>query len=240
MRGIILSGGLGTRLGHLTKVINKHLLPIYDRPMIYYPIQTLVNAGIKEILIVLGGNNPGDFISLLKNGEDFGVNITYVYQSNPTGGIANALALAENFSNKDSVSVILGDNCTDFDIKKSVDSFNIGSKIFLKEVEDPQNFGVVKFNNEMNSIIEIIEKPINPPSNYAVTGLYIFDNKVFEYIKNCKISARGQLEIVDVINQYIQKNSIEYEYLTGYWHDTGNPVSLLEASQYWYNKSIKK
>jgi glucose-1-phosphate thymidylyltransferase len=245
MRGIILAGGLGTRLNPLTKIVNKHLLPVYNKPMIYYPIETLIKAGITEIAIVVSGKSPGQFIEILKNGEEFGLkNIVYLYQDKPDGGVLDAISLAEKFANNDNVCIILGDNCTDFNINKSVKNFTEGAHIFLKKVPDPENFGVVKFSNKKqfskdnsgSSILEIIEKPITPPSDCAVCGIYICDSKIFEYSKLCKPSARNQLEIVDALNYYIQNKNLKFSYLNGYWHDAGTPDNLFESSEYWYNK----
>lgn len=238
MKGVILAGGLGTRLYPLTFATNKHLLPIYNKPMIYYPIQTLVNAGIKEILIIVSGPHSGHFIHVLKNGQDFGTNhIEYAYQEKPNGGIADALALAEDFANHDSIAAILGDNTTDADISKTISEFQDGAMVFLKKVPDPQRFGVPKFDESHEKIIEIIEKPKDPPSNYAVTGLYIYDNTVFDFIRKCTPSPRGELEITEVNNHYIKEGKLKWAELEGFWQDAGNFDALFNASLFWYNKN---
>ncbi len=235
MRGVITAGGEGTRLGPLTQVVNKHLLPVYSKPMIYYPIETLVKAGIKEILIVVSGQFGGDFIRILKNGKEFGLNkIEYAYQEKP-GGIAEALSLAENFAGSDNIAVMLGDNTADIDISDNVRNFNHGCHIFLKEVPNPQSFGVPTFKD--SKITEIIEKPFDPKSPYAVTGIYLYDNKVFDYIRQCKPSKRNELEISDVNNLYIQNNNLTYSFLSGFWKDAGSADNLFLANQYWYEKA---
>ena len=204
MKGLILAGGLGTRLYPLTHFTNKHLLPIYDQPMVFYPIHTLVKAGIDDILIVVGGNHAGHFIKVLNNGKDLGIrHLEYAYQDGE-GGIPSALSLAENFADKGPICVILGDNTTDADISKPIKNFVDGAVMFLKKVPDPQRYGVPVFSGK--KIIRVEEKPKKPKSDYASTGLYIFDNKCFDYIRTCKPSARGELEIPDVQNQYIKKN----------------------------------
>lgn len=248
MRGVILCGGLGTRLYPLTITANKHLLPVYSKPMIFYPIETLIKAGIKELLIITSGPHAGDFLPVIKNGQDFGLkHVEYAFQDKPDGGIADALSLAKEFAKNDNITVILGDNTTDSDITASVKKFKTGAHIFIKKVENPSRYGVCKFegkqsaeNNTERKLIEIIEKPIEPPSNLVATGLYIFDNKVFEHIKQCKPSNRGQLEIADVLNIYIQNNKCTYSLLSGYWGDAGEPDSLFAASEYWYYKEKLK
>jgi glucose-1-phosphate thymidylyltransferase len=232
MKGIILAGGLGTRLNPLTKITNKHLLPIYDKPMIYYPLQTLIDAGVKDILIVTGGNNAGDFLRLLGNGAEFGLkHLNYTYQHGE-GGIADALRLAEHFADKDKIIVILGDNIIEGSIKTFVNEFEKqkkGGKIILREVPDPQRFGVPVFKD--TKIIKIEEKPSTPKSNYAVTGIYMYDNNVFKIIKKLKPSRRGELEITDVNNAYIKQGSLTYNILKGWWTDAGTFESLYKASQ---------
>jgi glucose-1-phosphate thymidylyltransferase len=232
MKGIILAGGLGTRMHPLTKITNKHLLPVYDKPMIYYPLQALVNAGIKDILIVTGGNYAGDFLRLLGNGQEFGLkHINYTYQEGE-GGIAAALNLAEFFADKDKICVILGDNVIEKNIRKAVETFEghkEGAMIMVKEVPDPQRFGVPVLRGE--KIIKIEEKPANPQSPYAVTGIYLYDNRVFDIIKTLKPSGRGELEITDVNNAYIEKGQLMWEVLDGWWTDAGTFESLLRASQ---------
>ncbi len=231
MKGVILAGGLGTRLHPLTKITNKHLLPIYDKPMIYYPMRTLVEAGIHDILLVTGGNNAGDFLKLLGNGKDFGLrHLNYTYQEGE-GGIAEALGLAEYFADGDSVIVILGDNIIEKSIKTAVDNFKQqggGSKILLKEVEDPQRFGVAELSGE--KVVNIVEKPKDPKSNLIVTGVYMYDTEVFEIIKTLKPSDRDELEITDVNNRYIQNNKMTFEVLDGWWTDAGTFESLYRAN----------
>jgi len=227
MKGIVLAGGLGSRLYPLTKVTNKHLLPVYNEPMIYYSIRTLVNAGISEILIVTGGNNAGDFLKLLGNGSDFGLkHLNYTYQEGE-GGIAAALSLAEFFSDNGKIIVILGDNIIEKNIRKAVESFKKqkeGARIMLKEVPDPQRFGVPVFDGDR--IVNILEKPSAPPSDYAVTGIYMYDRRVFDFIKMLEPSERGELEITDVNNFYIREGKMEWDILDGWWTDAGTFQSL--------------
>ena len=239
MKGAILAGGKGTRLYPLTHATNKHLLPVFDKPMVYYPIQTLVNAGIKEIIVVTGGPHAGDFLHVLKNGEDFGVDhIEYAYQE-AEGGIADALRLCEDFVAGDCVTVILGDNCTDADIEMDVKSFKEGAVVFFKEVSDPQRFGVPVFDEkDSKRIIRIEEKPKKPANNLAVTGLYIYDNKVFDYIKMNKPSTRGELEITDVNNRYIEKGHMQGKILDGFWSDAGTFESLYRTNVFWTRKKL--
>ena len=231
MKGIILAGGLGTRLYPLTKVTNKHLLPIYQQPMIYYPIQILVSAGIKDIMLVTGGNNAGDFLKLLGNGKEFGLKgISYAYQEGE-GGIAAALSLAEHFADCDKIVVILGDNIIEGSIAPFVNKFRRqkrGARIVLKEVTDPQRFGVPVFRN--GRITRIEEKPRKPQSNYAVTGIYMYDEAVFDIVKELKPSGRGELEITDVNNAYLRRRQLEYDILAGWWTDAGTFESLLRAN----------
>jgi len=232
MKGIILAGGLGTRLYPLTKVTNKHLLPVYDKPMIYYPIQTLINAGIDDILIVTGGNNAGDFLKLLGNGKEFGLkHINYTYQEGE-GGIAEALRLAEFFASREKICVVLGDNIIEKNIRRAVENFQRqkeGAKILLKEVPDPQRFGVAELKGDRITRIE--EKPKKPKSKYAVIGIYLFDQEVFNIIKTLKPSDRGELEITDVNNRYIEKGLMTWDILEGWWTDAGMFESLLRANQ---------
>ncbi len=232
MKGVILAGGLGTRLYPLTKVTNKHLLPVYDKPMIYYPIQTLINAGIHDILIVTGGNNAGDFLKLLGNGKEFGLkHINYTYQEGE-GGIAEALRLAEFFASGEKICVVLGDNLIEKNIREAVENFRKqkeGAKILLKEVPDPQRFGVPELKGDR--IVQIEEKPKKPKSQYAVIGIYLFDQEVFEIIKTLKPSDRGELEITDVNNRYIEKGLMTWDILDGWWTDAGTFESLLRANQ---------
>ncbi len=232
MKGVVLAGGLGTRLMPLTKVTNKHLLPIYDRPMIYYPIQALVNAGIRDIMLVTGGNNAGDFLRLLGNGKEFGLrHLNYTYQEGE-GGIADALRLAEHFADGEAICVILGDNIIEGNIAIAAEAFRqqkIGAKILLKEVKDPQRFGVPVLEGER--VLKIEEKPAHPRSAYAVTGLYFYDEKVFDIIKTLKPSGRGELEITDVNNAYIKAGTLSWDLLEGWWTDAGTIESLHLANQ---------
>jgi len=231
LKGVVLAGGLGKRLYPLTKITNKHLLPIYDKPMVYYPITALVNAGIKDILIVTGGNHAGEFLRLLGNGHQFGLkHINYTYQEGE-GGIAEALRLAEHFVDNDKVVVILGDNIIERDIRKAVQDFMKqpkGAKIMIKKVPDPERFGVVEFKGK--KIIKIAEKPKNPKSDFVVTGIYMYDNHVFDIIKTLKPSSRGELEITDVNNAYLKKGELTYSILKGWWTDSGTFDSLLRAN----------
>lgn len=236
MKGVILAGGLGTRLYPLTHVTNKHLLPIYDKPMIYYPIQTLVNAGIKDILIVTSGPHVGHFLGVLKNGKDLGVDhIEYAYQEKPDGGISDALSLAESFADEGPITVILGDNTTDADISEAIKNFQDGAMVFLKEVHDPERFGVPEFD-ENKRIIKIEEKPSDPKSNFAVTGLYVYDAEVFDHIREIKPSDRGQLEVTDLNNVYINNGNLRWSMLDGFWSDAGTFDSLYNANKYWAEK----
>jgi glucose-1-phosphate thymidylyltransferase len=227
MKGIILAGGTGSRLFPLTKVTNKHLLPVYDKPMIYYPLHTLINAGITEIMIVSGRGHAGHFLELLGSGLEFGISLTYEIQET-AGGIAQALGLASNWADSDDVAVILGDNIFQDNVKADIASFRRGAKIFLKEVTNAQRFGVAEL--EKDHVISIEEKPQSPKSNYAVTGLYLYDTQVFSIIRTLKPSGRGELEITDVNNAYIQKKMMQYAILQGFWSDAGTFDSLLRAS----------
>jgi glucose-1-phosphate thymidylyltransferase len=232
MRGVILAGGLGTRLDPLTRVTNKHLLPVYNRPMIFYPLWTLVNAGIEQILVVTGGNNAGDFLRLLGNGSEFGLkHLHYAYQQGE-GGIAAALSLAEHFAEGENICVILGDNIIERNIQRAADVFRRqtrGAKILLKRVPDPERFGVPVLHG--SRVTRIVEKPRRPPSPYAVTGIYFYDAAVFDYVRELKPSRRGELEITDVNNRYIAAGTMTYEILKGWWTDAGTFESLARASR---------
>jgi glucose-1-phosphate thymidylyltransferase len=230
MKGVVLAGGTGSRLFPLTKITNKHLLPIYDKPMIYYPIEALVESGIREILIVTGGRNSGDFLRLLGNGKQFGAHLNYTYQEGE-GGIAEALSLAEHFAHEDPIAVVLGDNLMEKSIKSAVDAFKAqekGARILLKQVPDAERFGVAELDGDR--IIGIEEKPVAPKSHYAVTGIYMYDNSVFDKIKTLKPSGRGELEITDVNNGYIREGTLAYSVLDGWWTDAGTFDSLLRAA----------
>jgi glucose-1-phosphate thymidylyltransferase len=231
MKGVVLAGGTGSRLNPLTRVTNKHLLPVYDRPMVYYPIQTLVNAGIKEILLVTGGKNSGDFLRLLGNGRDFGLkHLNYTYQDGE-GGIADALGLAEYFASGEPICVVLGDNIIENNICEAVEKYKKqkgGAKILLKEVSDAQRFGVAEIHADR--VVGIEEKPAVPKSNYAVIGIYLYDATVFEKIRRLKPSGRGELEITDVNNFYVEEAAMTFETLEGWWTDAGTFESLLRAN----------
>ncbi len=241
MKGVILAGGLGTRLYPLTHVTNKHLLPVYDKPMIFYPIQTLVSAGITEVIIVTSGPHVGDFLGVLKNGKELGVkHLEYAYQEKPDGGIADALALAEDFADNESIAVILGDNTTDANIRPAAEKFTDGAVIFLKQVPDPNRFGVAVFDPaDPTKIIRIDEKPKEPQSDYAVTGLYMYDSNVFDFIRQCdpNYSGRGELEITQVNNMYIDQKKLGWQKLDGFWSDAGTFKSLFTSSEYWSTKA---
>ena len=237
MKGVVLAGGLGTRLYPLTYATNKHLLPVYDRPMIYYPIQTLVSAGIREVMVVTGGPHAGHFLSVLRNGKDLGLShIEYAYQEKE-GGIAEALSLCEDFADGGDIGVILGDNTTDADISPAVRSFESGARLFLKQVVDPRRFGVPVFD-AAGAIAAVEEKPEEPKSGYAVTGLYIYDSRVFEYIRECRPSGRGELEITDVNNLYIRAGELDYVELEGFWSDAGTFESLYRTNRFWAEKAL--
>ncbi len=231
MKGIILAGGSGSRLHPLTKVTSKQLLPIYNKPMVFYPLQTLINAGIKDILLISDPINTGNFVKLLGSGEDFGVKILYEVQDKPEG-LAQAFILGENFIGDDNVTMILGDNLFLGDnkfLENAIKDFKFGGSIFAKEVKDPKRFGVVEFNQD-KKVISIEEKPNKPKSNFAVTGLYIYDNNVIEKVKKLKPSSRGELEITDLNNLYLTNGILKVYIYNGYWLDTGTFDSLLEAS----------
>ncbi|MBI3333838.1 MAG: NTP transferase domain-containing protein [Candidatus Omnitrophica bacterium] len=232
MKGVILAGGLGTRMRPLTDVTNKHLLPVYDRPMIFYPLQTLVEAGIRDILIVTGGGNAGDFLRLIGNGAAFGLkHVNYTYQKGE-GGIAEALRLAEHFADGEKLVVILGDNIVQGTIAPYVEAYKrqpVGAKVLIKKVKDPERFGVVVFKGA--KVLAIEEKPKRPKSDYIVTGIYLYDAQVFDIIKTLKPSGRGELEITDVNNAYIRKGEMTCDIFRGWWSDCGTFESLLRASQ---------
>jgi glucose-1-phosphate thymidylyltransferase len=240
MKGAVLAGGLGTRLYPLTFATNKHLLPVFDKPMIYYPVQTLVNAGIEDVIIVTGGPHAGDFLHVLRNGEELGVkHLEYAYQDGE-GGIADALRLCEAFVDGEDVAVILGDNCTDADIGPDAAAFSGGARIFLKEVPDPQRFGVPVFDETTQParILRIEEKPARPQNHLAVTGLYLYDSRVFDFIRMNTPSARGEMEITDVNNRYIEQGALSWATLDGFWSDAGTFESLYRTSVYWTRKKL--
>jgi glucose-1-phosphate thymidylyltransferase len=231
MKGIVLAGGLGSRLAPLTRITNKHLLPVYNQPMVYYPIQTLIESGIEDILVVTGGNSAGAFLNLLRNGAEFGLrHLNYAYQEGE-GGIADALKLAEDFADGGPVCVVLGDNILENSIASFVKKFRHqgkGAKMLLSKVHDPQRFGVPVFDNEQ--IIRVEEKPKEPKSSYAVIGVYMYDNRVFDIIKTLAPSGRGELEITDVNNAYIEARDMSWDVIDGWWTDAGTFDSLLRAS----------
>ncbi len=232
MKGIVLAGGAGTRLYPLTKVTNKHLLPVYNKPMVYYPVEALVSAGITEVMLVTGGESAGDFLRLLGNGKQFGLQeLSYTYQEGDRPGIADALGYAEDFAEGDRIVVILGDNIIEGNIRTPVDDFAEqpkGAKILLKQVPDPERFGVPVFENDR--IVAIEEKPKKPQSSYAVIGIYMYDNQVFDIVRTLVPSGRGELEISDVNNAYIKQGTLTYEILEGWWSDAGTFDSLLRAN----------
>lgn len=231
MKGVVLAGGLGSRLRPLTRVTNKHLLPVYNKPMIFYPIQTLVDAGIVDIMLVTGGNSAGEFLRLIGNGEEFGLrHMNYTYQKTE-GGIADALSLCRHFVGNDKVVVVLGDNFIQGSIRSAVEDFDrqpSGAKIFLKEVDNPTDFGVAVL--EGDKVTRIIEKPKEPPTNLAVIGIYMYDSDVFEICNTLKPSDRGELEITDVNNEYIRRGTMTYDILDGWWADCGSFEALLRSN----------
>jgi glucose-1-phosphate thymidylyltransferase len=239
VKGVILAGGLGSRLYPLTHATNKHLLPIYDQPMIYYPIRTLVSAGIDDVMVVTGGPHAGDFLRVLRNGKQFGLrHLEYTYQEHE-GGIAEALGLCDEFADGEPICVILGDNTTDADIRPVVEGFDGGAVLFLKQVHDPQRFGCPVFDPaDQTRILRIEEKPRRPQSPYAVTGLYMYDARVFEFIGQLEPSGRGELEITDVNNFYLRDGQLRWVELDGYWSDAGTFESLYRTNAYWAEKRM--
>jgi glucose-1-phosphate thymidylyltransferase len=230
MKGIILAGGRATRLRPLTLVTSKQLLPVYDKPMIYYPIQTLKNAGITDILIIVAPDYSGQFLNLLGDGSELGVHLNFAVQKEPRG-LADAFIIGKNFIGSDSVTMILGDNIFDPNFKPNLASFKSGAQVFAKKVDDPQRFGVVEFDSQ-NKAISIEEKPANPKSNYAVVGLYTYDNRVVEYAQNLPPSERGEIEITDLNNIYLKAGEIKVDIIDGLWEDAGTFESLLRVSNF--------
>lgn len=230
MKGIILAGGSGTRLSPLTRVTSKQLLPIYNRPMIYYPLQTLLTAGITDILIIVAPDHAGDFLKLLGSGKEFGCKFTYEIQDKPEG-LAQAFLIGENFIGKDAVTLILGDNVYEQDFSEEIQSFSEGGRVFAKKVSDPNRFGVVAFD-ENQKALSIEEKPENPKSDFAVTGLYIYDNSVVEKARNLEPSPRGELEITDINNLYLEEGTLDVAFVKGAWFDTGTFESLHAAIEF--------
>jgi glucose-1-phosphate thymidylyltransferase len=237
MKGIILAGGSGSRLRPLTKVTSKQLLPIYNKPMIYYPLETLIQAGIKDILIIVAPDHAGDFLKLLGSGRDFDCKFTYEIQDKPEG-LAQAFMIGKNFIGKDNVTLILGDNLYEDNFSQAIQSFKSGGRVFAKKVSDPERFGVVEFDKD-NVAISIEEKPEKPRSNYAVTGLYIYDNTVLKKVANLKPSARGELEITDLNNLYLKDSQLDVAFVDGAWFDTGTFESMHSAIEFARNKELK-
>lgn len=237
MKGIILAGGSATRLRPLTWVTSKQLLPVYNKPMIYYPIETLVKAGITEILIIVSPEFAGHYLNLLGTGKDFGAHFSFVVQPNP-GGLAEAFLYGKDFVDEDDVTLILGDNIFDHDFSSQIKSFKGGAKIYAKEVHDPERYGVVDFDDKMNAL-SIEEKPKKPKSNFAVVGLYTYDNRVVKFVENQKRSERGELEITDLNNIYLKKGELSVDIIEGIWEDAGTFDSLLRAANLMADKAKK-
>lgn len=239
MKGIVLAGGLGSRLYPLTRATNKHLLPVFDQPMIFYPIATLVAAGIDEVIVVTGGPHAGDFLPVLRTGRQWGLrHLEYTYQERE-GGIAEALGLCREFADGESVAVILGDNTTDANIRPAVESFDEGALLFLRPVHDPERFGCPVFDEaDPTRILRIEEKPAQPRSRYAVTGLYLYDHHVFEYINTLEPSHRNEMEITDVNNAYLAAGKLRWRELDGFWSDAGTFESLYRTNRYWAEKKM--
>ncbi len=235
MKGIILAGGKATRLRPLTKITSKQLLPVYNKPMIFYPIETLIRSGITEILIIIAPDYAGHFLNLLGSGKDFGAKFSFEIQDEARG-LADAFRIGSNFIGTDDVTMILGDNIFDYDFTESIKSFKSGAKVFAKKVQDPERFGVVEFD-EQNKVLSIEEKPKVAKSNYAVVGMYIYDNQVVEIAKNLKPSARGEIEITDVNNEYLHRGQLQVDVIDGIWEDAGTFDSLLSANLYWAQKN---
>ena len=233
-KGIILSGGLGTRLYPMTKVTSKQLLPVYDKPMVYYPLQTLIAGGVKEVLMIVSPEHSGDYLALLGSGSEFGIKIRYEIQDKP-GGLAQAFQIGKTFIGEDNVAMILGDNIFEDDFSEEIKNFSSGGHVFAKAVKDPERFGVVKFDESMKAI-QIVEKPEEYLSDYAITGLYLYDNRVVEIAEGLKPSQRGELEIVDIHNWYLSKGELTVSIVNGEWFDAGTVDSLHEASVFMYNK----
>lgn len=238
MKGIILAGGAGTRLHPLTKVTSKQLLPIYNKPMIFYPLQTLIDAGITDILIIVAPDHAGDFLKLLGSGKEFGCKFSYEVQDKPDG-LAQAFRIGENFIGSDDVALILGDNLFDEDFSESVKTFTSGARVFAKQVKDPERFGIVTFDDQ-KKVVSIIEKPKEPTSDYAVTGLYVYDNTVVSKVKSLQPSARGEYEITDLNNLYLKEGTLDVAFVEGAWLDTGTFESLFEAAAFAREKVLAK
>lgn len=237
MKGIILAGGTGSRLHPCTKVTSKQLLPIYNKPMIYYPLETLLKAGIQEILIIVAPEHAGDFVNLLGSGKDFGARFFYEVQDKPEG-LAQAFLIGESFIEQEAVTMILGDNIFEDDFSEAIHSFQSGARVFAKQVQDPDRFGVVHFDEQMKAI-DIEEKPMHPKSDYAVTGLYVFDCSVVEKAKQLKPSIRGEYEITDLIRLYLQAGELDVRMVDGAWLDTGTFESMYQATEFVRSKALK-
>jgi glucose-1-phosphate thymidylyltransferase len=237
MKGIILAGGSGTRLRPMTKVTSKQLLPIYNKPMIFYPLETLLTAGIKDILVIVAPDHAGDFLKLLGSGRELGCKFTYEIQDKPEG-LAQAFIIGENFIGNDNVTLILGDNVFEEDFTPAITSFTSGGRIFAKEVKDPERFGVVEFD-ENHKAISIVEKPEQPKSNFAVTGMYIYDNSVVQKAKSLQPSPRGEIEITDLNNVYLKEGTLDVAFVQGRWLDTGTFESLFEATVFAREQALK-
>lgn len=238
MKGIILAGGAGTRLAPLTKVTSKQLLPVYDKPMIFYPLATLLNAGIKEIMVIIAPDHAGDFLKILGSGQEFGCKFTYEIQDRPEG-IAQAFIIGKNFIDDDSVTLVLGDNLYEDDFSEAVKTFKSGGRIFAKQVPDANRFGVVEFDDQ-NRAVSIEEKPAYPKSDYAVTGLYVYDNTVVAKAESLKPSKRGEIEITDINNLYLQEGKLDVAFVSGKWFDTGTFESLFEAVEFTRERVLTK
>ncbi len=238
MKGIILAGGRATRLRPLTKITSKQLLPVYNKPMIFYPIETLTKAGVTDILIIIAPEYAGQFLNLLGTGKEFGAKFTYEIQEEPKG-LADAFIMGEDFIGQDNVAMVLGDNIFDHDFSDDIRKFTTGGHVFAKKVPDPQRYGVVEFDDN-NNVISIVEKPEHPKSEYAVPGIYIFDNRVSELAKNVQPSPRGEIEITGIMNQYLDRDELKVSIVDGEWHDAGTFDSLMDANNYWAKKSNQK
>lgn len=238
MKGVILAGGLGTRLRPLTNITNKHLLPVYDKPMILYPLETLRHSGITDIMIVCGREHAGHFMQFLGSGKDFGVHLSYALQDRNNGGIADALSYTETFAEDGPIAVILGDNIFENDFKKAVHTFKGGTTVFFKKVKDPKRFGVPVFSKDGKKLVRVEEKPKKPKSSYAQTGFYIFDTSVFSIIKTLKPSVRGELEMTDAINHFVRKGDVSFAFVRGAWLDAGTFESLYTASAFVRGKKL--
>jgi len=236
IKGVILAGGLGTRLSPATKITNKHLIPVYDKPMVLYPLETLRQSGINEVMVVCGREYAGHFMNFLGSGKEYGVSLSYAIQDKNNGGIADALQYAQDFADEGSIAVVLGDNIFEDTFTNEINNFSEGAMVFFKEMADPSRFGVPVFNAKKDCIVLIEEKPTKPKSNYAQTGFYIYDKTVFEMLKKIKPSARGELEITDVNNIYLKQKKLSFSTISGFWSDAGTFESLLRASNYMAQK----